>query len=150
MARDVNGVPLEHGVDEQVLPLDPNADCLEGPLMGNQFQTGYSTVDGNYGFGDGCFMADGVTPGLFDADSGTCTTGDFVSLPGDTDYLVEVEIPNDSLGRPLYKVTKEEDINIGNGDQFYPQTPPPACAGPLHTVDVAGMGRPGGVEITPR
>ena len=35
----------------------------------------------------------------------------------------------------MYKVTREEDINIGNGDQIIPQVPPPACAGPLHTVD---------------
>ena len=40
----------------------------------------------------------------------------------------------------MYKVTREEDINIANGDQFVPQVPPPACAGPLHTVDVAGIG----------
>ena len=77
VARDVDGNPLVHGVDEQVLPLDPNADCLEGPLMGVQFQTGYSNVDGNYGFGDGCFLADGVTPGAFDASSGTCSVARF-------------------------------------------------------------------------
>ena len=43
----------------------------------------------------------------------------------------------------MYKVTREEDINIANGDAFYPQVPPPACAGPLHTVDVAGLGSDG-------
>ena len=69
-------------------------------------------MDGNYGFG-------GLSPG---------------------DYLVEVEVPNDALGRPLYKFTREEDINIANGDTFVPQIPPPECAGPLHTVDVAGNG----------
>ena len=37
----------------------------------------------------------------------------------------------------MYKVTREEDINIGNGDEFVPAVPPPACAGPLHTVDLA-------------
>ena len=56
------------------------------------------------------------------------------------DYLVKVEIPDDAFGRPLYKVTREEDINIANGDSFVPQVPPPACAGALHTVDVAGSG----------
>ncbi len=40
-------------------------------------------------------------------------------------------------------MTGEEDINIGNGDQIIPQVPPPACAGPLHTVDVAGDGTDG-------
>ena len=43
-------------------------------------------------------------------------------------------------GNPIYQVTREEDINIGNGDQFVPQVPPPACAGALHTVDVATLG----------
>ena len=65
------------------------------------------------------------------------------------DYLVKVVIPTegDVYGAaavhpdaPLYKVTKEEDINIANGDSFVPQAPPPACAGPLHIVDVAGFG----------
>ncbi len=37
----------------------------------------------------------------------------------------------------MYKATGEEDINIGHGDQIVPQVPPAACAGPLHTVDVA-------------
>ena len=70
------------------------------------------------------------------------------SLPSNQDFLVQVEIPTegDVYGaaavhpdQPLYQVTREEDINIANGDSFVPQVPPPACAGPLHTVDVAGM-----------
>ena len=36
-------------------------------------------------------------------------------------------------------MTREEDINVFDGDEFVPQIPPPACAGPLHTVDVAGI-----------
>ncbi|EGW23197.1 SdrD B-like domain-containing protein [Methylobacter tundripaludum] len=119
VARDVDGNPL---VGQQVLPANPAAECLEGPLMGIQFgpmpdnpaaPTNFgAAVDGNYGFG-------GLSPG---------------------DYLVEVEVPNDALGRPLYKFTREEDINIANGDTFVPQIPPPECAGPLHEVDVAGYG----------
>ena len=58
------------------------------------------------------------------------------------DYLVHVAIPDDATGKPMYKVTGEEDINIGNGDQIIPQVPPPACAGALHTVDVAGVEAP--------
>ena len=46
-------------------------------------------------------------------------------------------------GARCYKVTREEDINIGNGDEFVPAVPPPACAGPLHIVDVAGSGTDG-------
>jgi uncharacterized repeat protein (TIGR01451 family) len=148
VARDVNGNPLAHGTGEQVLPLDPNADCLEGPLQGIQFgpyaadqgtpaASFGAAVDGNYGFGEGCFTG---TLDMTDPANPVCTGGAFETLPGGRDYLVQVEIPNDVLGRPMYRVTKEEDINIANGDQFVPQVPPPACAGALHTVDVAGMG----------
>jgi len=52
-------------------------------------------------------------------------------------------VPTDARGRPRYQVTREEDINIFNGDQWVPQIPPPECAGPLHTVDVAGVGTDG-------
>lgn len=122
VARDVNGNP----VVQQVLPAGSGKDCLEVPLMGVQY--GFesidttpgapnfaTTVNGNYGFG-------GLEPG---------------------DYLVKVVIPNDQFGKPLYKVTKEEDVNVFNGDQFTPQVPPPPCAGALHTVDVKGVGTDG-------
>ncbi len=56
---------------------------------------------------------------------------------------MHVEVPNDKYGNPLYQFTKEEDINIGNGDEFQPQVPPPACVGDLHTVDVADSGTDG-------
>jgi hypothetical protein len=152
IARDVNGDPLVHGVDEQVLPTTAGAECLEGPLQGIQFGTFPgegggrefgSNVDGNYGFGDGCFG-----PGGFDTNTGACADGnDPTALTGDRDYLVKVEIPNDATGKPEYQFTREEDINIGNGDQIVPQVPPPACAGPLHTVDVAGSGTDGYSEL---
>ncbi len=152
VARNVNGDPLVNGIDEKVLPLGSDTPgntlaCLEAPMMGVQFgpmadgvgtpgENFGASVDGNYGFGDGCFG-----PGGFDANTGTCADGTApTSLPSNKDYLVKVEIPNDALGRPMFKVTKEEDINIANGDSFVPQVPPPACAGPLHTVDVAGYG----------
>ena len=140
IARDVDGNPLGYPADQKVT--NSSTDCLEGPLMGVQFQNGYSTVDGNYGFGDGCFV-NPQTPGVYDPNTESCTTGTLQPLPGGYDYLVSVVVPNDALGRPLYKVTREEDINIGNGDQFIPQAPPPACAGPLHTVDVADSGTDG-------
>ena len=137
VARDVNGDPLAYPADQQITA--SSTDCLEAPLMGVQFQAGYSTVDGNYGFGDGCF--NGI---LDDSDPSNpiCTGGEFSPLTLG-DYLVEVVVPNDALGRPLYKFTKEEDINIANGDQFIPQIPPPECAGPLHTVDVKDIGTDG-------
>lgn len=159
IARNVNGDPLVHGVDEDVLPLDPNGPCLEAPMMGVQFgpmadgvgtpdENFGATVDGNFGFGDGCFLDDNGTPGVFDPATQTCTTGTFRPLRFNRDYLVKVEIPNDAFGRPLYQVTREEDINIANGDSFVPQVPPPACAGNLHTVDVAGSGTDGYPAVT--
>ena len=81
--------------------------------------------------------------------------------PGD--YIVAVDIPKDAYGKPLYQITKEEDVNIFSGDQFLPQenfppttvdagaNPPAAtpgtpitsglgelvgCSGPMHTVNV--------------
>ncbi len=128
--RDVNGNRLPYPAGQQIT--DSDSDCLEGPLMGVQFQNGYSTVDGNYGFGDGCFGVGG-----FDAEAGECADGtDPTPLPGASDYLVHVISPEDQYFKPLYQFTREEDINIGNGDEFYPQVPPPACVGALHTVDV--------------
>ena len=78
-------------------------------------------------------------------------------------YIVSVNIPNDAYGKPLYKITKEEDINIFTGEDFLPQENFPvtdpaavpnlpaatpgqpitsglgernACVGPMHTVHV--------------
>lgn len=144
IARDANGVPLRYPQDQQVLPSNPAGKrCLEGPVMGTQFQSDFATLDGNYGFGDGCFISlNPFTPGRYDPDTGTCLEGSLQPLPGD-DYLVEVAPGVDALGRPLYQVVREEDINVFGGDQFIPQVPPPACAGALHTVDVAGIGADG-------
>ncbi|HLF26304.1 MAG TPA: IPT/TIG domain-containing protein [Anaerolineae bacterium] len=123
-ARDVDGNPVDFPalppyVSDPTGPDDPRLkDCLEGPLMGTQFGAEFATLDGNFGFTE---RADG-TP-----------------LPAG-DYLVEVVIPNDSvLGRPLFQVTREEDVNMYSGDTFVPAVPPPPCAGALHTVDVAGI-----------
>lgn len=141
--RDVEGNALGYPAGQQITN-DPT-DCFEAPLMGVQFQQGYSAVDGNFGFGDGCF--DGV---LDDSDPAApvCTGGEFTTLPGASDYLVHIAVPDDIQGRPLYKFTREEDINIGNGDEFVtPQVAPPACVGALHTVDVAGIG-PDGPDAT--
>ena len=59
-------------------------------------------------------------------------------------------VPEDIQGRPTYKFTREEDINIGNGDAFVaPAVPPPACAGELHTVDVADIDAAGNLALLP-
>jgi len=130
--RNVDGNPLTYPAGQQIT--NNPSDCLEAPLMGVQFQAGFSAVDGNFGFGEGCYGG-----GLAGSPENPTCPGGFSPLMGERDYLVEVVIPSDTVtGRPLYKVTREEDINIANGDNFTPQVPPPSCAGPLHTVDVAG------------
>ncbi|MDT4947296.1 MAG: hypothetical protein QOH14_4029, partial [Pseudonocardiales bacterium] len=131
-ARDVNGDELTYPNKQQVLPPSSGGHaCLEGPLMGVQFGT-YpdaqetpdanfgAAVDGNYGFGDGCFTG---TLDAADPSAPTCVGGSFESLPA-ADYLVHVEDASDVSGNPIYKFTREEDINIGNGDAFVPQVPP--------------------------
>lgn len=148
VARDANGVPLPWGNgNQESLPTDGNGNqetvgrrCIEAPLMGTQVQAGFATLDGNYGFTDGCFGQNGM-----DAETESCADPnvELTPLPAG-DYVVALDIPNDTIfGRPLYQVTREEDINVFDGDQFVPQAPPPACAGALHTVDVAGVGADG-------
>lgn len=132
--RDAEGNPVAH--PNLLPPATGDHECLEGPLMGLQFQTGFSTLDGNYGFGT--IFPDGLDPTTYEP----LNPANEVAMPAG-DYLVEVVVPEDSFGRPQYKVVKEEDINVFSGDEFVQQIPPPACAGPLHTVDVAGMGADG-------
>jgi hypothetical protein len=144
IARDANGDPLPWGApDQEVLPTDgsgnqdPGKRCLEAPLMGTQIQSGFASLDGNWGFG-GVWQYDEFGNVIVD------DFGDPIEFPmGAGDYLVEVVIPTDALGKPMYQVVREEDINVFGGDQFVPAVPPPSCAGPLHTVDVAGVGADG-------
>jgi uncharacterized repeat protein (TIGR01451 family) len=91
LARDVDGNPLQNPANQLVLPVGPNKGCLEGPLMGVQFGP-YATdqgtssanfgaaVDGNYGFGDGCFtgtlVATDPSAPLCATAGGTITTDD--------------------------------------------------------------------------
>ena len=121
---DVYGDPVDY---PSMPPSTGGYDCLEGPPMGVQFGHGQQELPGNYGF------SEIFTPSLEAAGA--------YSIPIPTgDYLVEVVIPDDPiLNRPLYQVTREEDLNIFDGDTFIPQVVPPACAGPLHVVDVAGI-----------
>ncbi|MEO7752951.1 MAG: SdrD B-like domain-containing protein, partial [Terracoccus sp.] len=157
-ARDVDGTVLTHPGDEDVLVKNQSSggECLAALVQGMQvgsYATDQGTaaanfgasVDGNYGFGDACYK-----PNTIDAtDPGAPTCVDaagqdaWAPLQGAYEYLVSVDIPNDASGKPMYQATGEEDINIGHGDQIVPQVPPPACAGPLHTVDVAGVGTDG-------
>lgn len=105
-ARDADGTPIP---DQLVFPYD-SGYCIEGPLTGIQVDPMESegefgaAVNGNYGFG--------------------------VPAPGK--YIVEVEIPNDPYGRPLYKVEDEASVNVFGGDVFTPQNTtggPPSAGG---------------------
>ncbi len=158
-ARDADKNALVHGVDENVLVTDQetSGECISAIMQSVQFGT-YATdqgtpdanfgatVDGNYGFGDGCLAA-GTHVDATDPENPVCldAAGTEVAMDplGSGDYLVSVDIPKDRSDKPMYKATGEEDINIGHGDQIVPQVPPPACAGALHTVDVAGLGTDG-------
>jgi uncharacterized repeat protein (TIGR01451 family) len=123
--RDADG---NAWINTDFLPVDYlNERCLEAPQIGLQFQNDFASLDGNYGFGT-TFSGFGTTADP--VESAAMAAGD---------YLVEAVIPEDALGRPMYQVVREEDINVFGGDEFTPQIPPPACAGPLHTVDVAGI-----------
>ena len=97
----------------------------------------FSSVDGNYGFGDawttpGARLPDGSP------DPANPGSGSAALTPGD--YIVKVEIPDDPIQhRPLYTPTREEDVNVFNGDVFQPAYPPPPCVGALHTVHVTNQ-----------
>ena len=142
ITRDIDGNPIDK---YPVLPTSANQSkvaCLEAPLQSIQIGTFTdeqgnvdfaSDVDGNYGFGDGCFGPGGATG------EETCADGTEPTAMPAGDYLVEADSPKDANGHALYKVTREEDVNVFNGDQFTPQVPPPPCAGALHTVNVTNQ-----------
>ncbi len=123
-ALDADGNPVDHLVYP---PATGDYDCLEGLSMGVQFQADFATVDGNYGFGE-----------IFTDTNGAPLAEPQPIPPGD--YLVEVVVPEDAFGIPLYQVVREEDLNVFDGADVIPQIPAPACAGALHTVDVMGAG----------
>ncbi|MDX6570802.1 MAG: large repetitive protein, partial [Gaiellales bacterium] len=152
LARNIDGLPITQGFMPSIPGDGSEVACIEAPASGLQFSgddplgTGnsnanlFSSVDGNYGFGDGC-----QTPGApFDPATGTCTDNSDPTSLNTGDYLVKIEIPDNPVGGgPMYQVTKEEDVNVYNGDSYSPQVPPAPCAGALHTVDVAGVGQDG-------
>ena len=55
--RNVDGNPLAYPAGQQITDLRPPT-ASRRPLMGVQFQAGFSAVDGNYGFGEGCYGGD--------------------------------------------------------------------------------------------
>ncbi len=155
-------------------PTDKNALCVEAPMSGWQVApsdktTGAfgQTVNGNYGFTDSTVNLNPSSPDYLKP-LGTDSNGDPITapLPGD-DFIVTVDIPKTANGKPMYQVTKEEDVNVFDGDRRLPQENFPvsdtgagdtsatpgqggpisqtagivsACVGDLHTVHVTDQG----------
>ncbi len=149
--RDFGGADVTAQFNPKIGP-----NCLEVPLTGEQTKDG--AFDGGYAFADYC-------PNGYDmvADNGTCIGGgDPVPLVAG-DYITHVIMPKDltdnrdcnNPGLPagdvnvtagkgdvpgnttgcLYRIVKEEDVNVDLGNHFAPQIPPPPCVGDDHVID---------------
>ncbi len=133
----------------EVQPPNLFSDCIELPALLNQIKPG--VFDGGYAFDVDCtnpglnFNVDANVSGQLDGDEDD--DGDGTLNRFDPDLLASECIPIPA-GKwvvevvPLegYQVVREEDINVFSGDIFVPAIPPPVCAGPLHVVDVLGVG----------
>jgi hypothetical protein len=133
-ARMFDGTPL---TDQLALPdFGPQANqmCVESPMMGVQVAPNDTTpgafgqsVNGNYAFSDS--MLNLYAPGDSRNPAPAHDMPLYAALPDGVtqplvadDYLVSLEIPDNPVGGgPMYKVTKEEDVNIFNGDGYLPQ-----------------------------
>ncbi len=156
-ARMHNGDEL---TDQLALPPagDEGELCVEAPMLGWYAQPSDAnpdnfgqTVNGNYGFGTSDYNL--LTPD--DPDDPVDANGDplpYLANLADngldpqplvnTEYVVKVSIPQDQYGKPLYKVTQEEDVNVFDGDSYLPQANfPPTLAEATHT--------PSGAQPTP-
>ena len=100
-ARQWDGAEL---TDQLALPesgTDANNLCVEAPMMGVQVGASDSTPE---------------RP----ARRSTATTASATSPPVTTSSAVEV--PNDPVdGKPMYQVTREEDVNVFDGDTYLAQ-----------------------------
>jgi hypothetical protein len=131
--------------------IGPN--CLEVPLAGQQTKEG--AFDGGYAFADYC-------PDGYNLGTNLCNDG---SDPGNHplvagDYIVHAIMPNDITDTRacnpvdetqrvteahgtvpgggngcLYRIVREEDVNVDLGNKFAPQIPPPPCNGDDHLID---------------
>ena len=145
-ARTYDGRPL---TDQQALPAfgtTENRLCVEAPMMGvtvgaSDRAGGGQTVNGNYGFTTSKINLYPPTDTVHNPDGlelyAPLPDGQEQDLPA-RDYLVAVDIPNDPVdGKPMYKVTSEEDVNVFDGDTYLPQENyPPAT--PAQADDPAG------------
>lgn len=150
--RDFNGADISSQFNPDIGP-----ECMEVPLTGIQTKEG--KFDGGYAFASYC--PDGYD---LAADDGTClganpdqvdlVAGDYVVhaiMPTDPTDTRTCNPPNDGSGLKnlsgpfgselgaqtgcLYRIVKEEDVNVDLGNQFAPQIPPPPCVGDDHVLD---------------
>lgn len=148
-ARQYNGQPL---LDQMALPAfgaAQNRLCLESPMMGiavgpsdtSDPTSAGQTVNGNYGIATSKLNLWPATDLVHNPDG----LGLYTPLPDGQeqdlraqDYIVSVDIPNDPVdGKPMYTVTREEDVNVFDGDSYLPQENyPPAT--PAIAADPAG------------
>ena len=134
-------------------------NCVETPLPGNQTKDG--AFDGGYAFADYC----PASVGGYDLTTGKCADD---SLPDNHalvagDYIVHVVMPKDPddirpcntgpnqyISEPkggvpgggqgcLYRIVREEDVNVDLGNHYAPQLPPPPCVGDDHVIDQATL-----------
>ena len=150
-ARGYNGAPL---TNQQALPefgAAANQLCVESPMMGIAIApsdttdpaSAGQTVNGNYGFGTS-------TLNLWPQSDTAHNPGGlalYAPLPSGTeqdlraeDYIVSVDIPANPVGGgPMYKATREEDVNVFDGDTYLPQQNyPPATQAAADTAPPAG------------
>ena len=140
-ARQYNGALL---TDQKALPdfgtiinpttlADESRMCVEAPMMGvavgpsdtTDPTSAGQTVNGNYGFGTSKLN-------LWPATDTVHNPGGlalYAPLPAGeeqdlrpADYIVSVDIPDNPVGgKPMYKATSEEDVNVFDGDTYLPQ-----------------------------
>jgi IPT/TIG domain len=132
-ARLYNGQPL---TDQQALPesgATANRMCVEAPMMGVAIGpsdttdpgSAGQTVNGNYGFATSTINLWPKTDSVHNPDGLDL----YAPLPDGQeqdlrpqDYIVSVDIPKDPVdGKPMYQVTREEDVNVFDGDGYLPQ-----------------------------
>ncbi|HET7397218.1 MAG TPA: hypothetical protein VFJ94_01750 [Intrasporangium sp.] len=131
-ARAYNGDPLTSQLALPEFGPDANRLCVEAPMMG--FTAGPSdstpgaagqSVNGNYGFSTSKINLWPPT----DAAHNPQGLELYAALPAGSeqdlrpqDYVVSVEIPANPVGgKPMYEVTREEDVNVFDGDGYLPQ-----------------------------
>jgi hypothetical protein len=150
-ARLYNGQPLN---DQKALPdfgTAANGDqqkCVEAPMMGMTVRPSDTTpgafgqtVNGNYAFADSKLNL--YPPG---DPNNPDNLAMYAPLPANTtqplapdDYIVSLDLPDNPVGGgKMYQVTREEDVNIFNGDGFLPQENfPPSQANATNPPDGA-------------